>query len=169
MDEITRLLEQRLASLEQDARQLCLTMEADGPADARPRERTEGAATVVQAMHEDSFSASRVDPGPKTNLTSLGVKAQPSAFHCRDDVLVDNGAAAPKSCFLPLEVSTTSAAGGLLPTTKTYTATKTTFNQPPLWLYLTEETNLWASILSAWYASTFRRNILLAALLPEGH
>ena len=55
MDEITRLLEQHLASLEQDARQPCLATEADGPADTKTRERTEAAATAVQAMHGDSF------------------------------------------------------------------------------------------------------------------
>ena len=64
MDEITRLLEQPLASLEQDARQPRLAMETDGPADTKTRGRTEGAATVVQAMHGDSYSANRVDLDP---------------------------------------------------------------------------------------------------------
>ena len=41
MDEITKLLEQHLASLEQDARQPRLAMEVDGPADTKTRERTE--------------------------------------------------------------------------------------------------------------------------------
>ena len=49
-------------------------MGADGQADKKTRERTEGAAKAVQAMHGDSFSASRVDPGPKTNSTCFGVK-----------------------------------------------------------------------------------------------
>ena len=62
MDEITRLLEQHLARLEQDARQPLLAMEADGPTNTKTRERTEGATKAVQAMHGDSFSASRVDP-----------------------------------------------------------------------------------------------------------
>ena len=74
-------------------------MEADGQADKKTRERTEGAATAVQAMHGDSFSDSRVDPGPKTsNSTSFGVKAEPPALPCRDGVVVENGAAAPMSC-----------------------------------------------------------------------
>ena len=64
MDDITRLLEQHLASLEQDARQPRLAIETDGPADTKTRERTEGAATVAQAMHGDSCSANRVDPDP---------------------------------------------------------------------------------------------------------
>ena len=46
---------QRVASLEQDARQPRLAMEADGPSDTKTRERTKGAAKAVQAMHEDSF------------------------------------------------------------------------------------------------------------------
>ena len=142
MDEITRLLKQHLASLEQDARQPRLAMEADGPADMKTRERTEGAATAVQAMHGNNFSASRVDLAPKTTSTSFGVKADPPALPCRDDVLVVNGAAASKSCLSLLEMGTTSAAGGLFPTGKNSAATKTTFNQPPLRLYSTEKTNL---------------------------
>ena len=62
MDEVTRLLEQHSASLEQDARQPCLTMEADRPADAKTRERTEGAATVVQAMHGIAFLLAELIP-----------------------------------------------------------------------------------------------------------
>ena len=39
-------------------------MEADGTADTNTRERTEGNAIAVQAMHGDSCSANRVDPDP---------------------------------------------------------------------------------------------------------
>ena len=53
-------MNQRLAILEHDARQPRPTMEADVQAHKKTRERTEGAATAVQAMHEDSFSAKRV-------------------------------------------------------------------------------------------------------------
>ena len=53
-DEIMRLLKQPLTSLEEDARQPRLTMEADGPANTKTRERTEGATTAIQAMHGDS-------------------------------------------------------------------------------------------------------------------
>ena len=42
-----RVTDQRFASLEQDARKLRLAMEADGPADEKTRERTEGTAKVV--------------------------------------------------------------------------------------------------------------------------
>ena len=114
-------------------------------------------------MHGDSFSASRVYPGPKANSTSFGVKAEPHALPCRDDVVVENGATAPKSCLSPLKMRTISAADGLLSTGKTSTATKTTFNQPLLRLYSTDKTNLWTSIPPAWYDSSFRRNKLLAA------
>ena len=78
-------------------------MVADESADKRTRERKEGAAKAVQKMHRDSFSAGRVDPGPKTNSSSFGVKAEPPSLPCRDDVVVENGAAAPKSYLSPLE------------------------------------------------------------------
>ena len=84
-----------------------------------------------------------------------------------DDVLVKNGAASPKSCLPSLEMRTT-AAGGLLPTGETSTATKITFNEPPLRFYSAEETNpketnLWTSVPSALYGSRFWRNKHLAA------
>ena len=46
-------MDQRVASLAQNARQPRLAMVADGLADTKTRERTEGAATAVQAMHGD--------------------------------------------------------------------------------------------------------------------
>ena len=67
-------MNQRIARLQQDARQPRLAMEADGQADTKTRERTEGAATAVQAMHGDSCSANRVDPGPKTTSISFAVR-----------------------------------------------------------------------------------------------
>ena len=64
LDEIimkmTRGTSQRAASLEHDAWQPRLAMETDEPANTKTRERTEGAATAVQAMRGDSFSAHRV-------------------------------------------------------------------------------------------------------------
>ena len=140
-------LKQHLAGLEQDTRQPRLVMVAEGLADKKTRERTKGATKAVQAMHGDNVSASRVDPGPKTNSTCLGVKGELFALSCRDDVVLENGAVAPKSCLSPMKVRTKSTAGGLLPTGKTSAATKTTFNQPPLRLYSTEETNVWTLIL----------------------
>ena len=86
-------------------------MEADGPAGAKTRERTESAAKAVQAKHGDSCTAQRVQDGPKTSTCS-GVMAEPPALPCRDGVLVENGAAAPKSCLPPLEMRSPKAAGG---------------------------------------------------------
>ena len=124
MDDITRPLDQHVTSLEHDARQPGLAREAGGPADTKTRERTEGAATAVQAMHGNSCSGTRVDPGPKTSFC-FGVMAEPLDFPFRDDVLVENGDVSPKSCLPPLEMMrSSSAAGGLLPTGETSMATK---------------------------------------------
>ena len=51
---------QRLANLEQKARQPRLAMKADVTADKKTRERLEGAAAAVQAKHGDSCSAKKV-------------------------------------------------------------------------------------------------------------
>ena len=93
-------MDHHLTRLEHDARRPRLAMEADGPANTNTRERTEGAATAVQAMHCDSFSACRVDLGPKSNSTSFGMMAKPRALPCRDDVVVESGDTAPNS-YLP--------------------------------------------------------------------
>ena len=53
-------MDQRLESLEQNAGQPRLTMETDVPADKKTRERTECAATAVQARHGDTCSKKRV-------------------------------------------------------------------------------------------------------------
>ena len=140
LDRITRLLDQLSECLEHEARQPRLAMEADGPADIKTRERTEGAATAVQAMHEDGFSAHRVEPGPNTNSTSFGVKAEPLALSCRDDV-VESGNAASESCLPSLEMRSSTAAGGLVPTGEASTASETTSNKPLLRFYETEEMN----------------------------
>ena len=108
------------------------------PKDKKTCERTESTATAVQAKHENSCFAIRVQADPKC-LTSFGVKAEPPALPDRDDVLVENDAAAPKLCLSPLEIPTPTAAGGLLPTGKTSTATMTVLHQLPLWFCPTEE------------------------------
>ena len=126
---------------EHEARQPRLAMEADGRADTKTRERTEGAATAVQAMRGDGFSARRVEPGPNTNSTSFGVKDEHPAFPCRDDVVVESGEAASKSCLPSLEMRSPTAAGGLVPTGEASTATETNHNQPPLRFCSTEETD----------------------------
>ena len=160
------MLNQRLTRLEHEARQPRLAMEADEPANTKTRERKEGAATAVQAMHGDiCTTGQKIQDGPKTSI-SFGVKAEPPDLPYRDGVLVEGGDAAPKSCLPSLEMRTTTAAGGLVPTGKTSTATETTSNEPFLRFYVTEETNpkekiIWTSIPSAWYDSSFCK--LLAA------
>ena len=119
---------QRLARIEHDAWQSRLAMEADGPPDTKTRERTEGAVTAVRAMHGDSCSANRVDPDPMCSISFCDDCTGPPTPPCSgENALIDNGAATPKSCLILLEMRTT-AAGGFLPTGKTSTATKTTFD-----------------------------------------
>ena len=136
-----RNIHHHLRSLEQDARQPRLAMEADEPADTKTCERTKGAATAVQAMHRNSCSATRVDPDPMCS-TSFGDDCTgPPAPSCSgEDALVDNGTAAPESCLLSLEMRSPTVVGGLLPTGEASIATRTTFNQPPLRLHSTEQT-----------------------------
>ena len=133
-------MNQRLTRLRHDARQPRLAMEADGPANTKTRERTEDDAKAVQAKHGDSCTAQRVQDGPKIS-TCFGMMAEPPALLCRDDVVVENGAAAPKSCLPSLEMRSLTPAGGLLPTGEVSIATRTTFNQPLLRLYSIEETS----------------------------
>ena len=116
MDELTnemRATKQRLAGLEQGARQPPLAMGADVTSDNKTRKRTEGAVAADQAEHGDSCSSKKVRAGP-TSLTSFDMKAKPSALPCtRDGVLVNIGAAAPKQCLSPGKMRTRTAAGGL--------------------------------------------------------
>ena len=126
-----KVWDRKLHKLTEDLRrtdQRLASIEADGPADEETRERSEGAAKAVQAIHGDRCSANRVDPDPMCS-TSFGVKVEPPALPCRDDVLVENGAAAPKSGLSPLEMHSTAAAGGLLPAGMATSATKTAFHQ----------------------------------------
>ena len=146
LDEISdemRKMDQHVTRLEHGARQPRLAMEADGPEDTtKTRERTEGAATAVQAMRGDRFSARRVEPGPTTNLISFGVKAEPPALPCRDVSVVECSAAASESCLPSMEMSSSTAAGGLVPTGEASTASETTLNEPPLRFCPTEKTDL---------------------------
>ena len=65
-----RATKQRLAGLEQDARQPRLAMEADGPSDTKTRNRMEDVA-AYRMISGDSFSANQVDPDQMC-LTSFG-------------------------------------------------------------------------------------------------
>ena len=96
-------------------------------------------------MRGDSCTAQKVQDGPKINSTSFGVKLEPPDLPCRDGVLVEAGDAAPNSCLPSLEMRSSTAAGGVVPTGKTSTATEPIFNQPPLWFCATEETDSKAS------------------------
>ena len=145
LDEISderKKMDNNVARLEHAARQPRLAMEADRHAGTKTRERTEGAATAVQAKREDCFSARRVEPGLTTDPTSFGVKAEPPALPCRDDVVVVCGTAAFVSCLPSLEMRSSIAAGGLVRTGDASTASETTLNEPPLRLCPTEETDL---------------------------
>ena len=166
LDEISdemRKADQHVIRLEHRARQPRLAMEPDRHADTKTRERTEGAATAVQAMRGDCLSARRVEPGPNTNSTSFGMTAGPPALPCKDDAVVVCGAAASESCLPSLEMRPSSAAGGLVPTGEASPASETTSNEPLLRFYETEEMNpegdskmegSWTLTLSASYDSS---------------
>ena len=138
-----RETQQRLASLEQDARQPRLAIEADVPSDTKTYERTEGAAAAVQAKHGHSCSVKSVQAGRQVLPASVMTPSTgPLALPCsRDDALVDNSTAAPKSCLSPLEVRIPTVAGGLLPAGKASLTTKITYHSPHLRFYPTEKTN----------------------------
>ena len=114
-------------------------------------------------MRGDCFPARRVEPGLTTNSTRFGVKTKPPALPCRDDSVVECGAAAFKSCLPSMEMRPSTAAGGLVPTGDASKASETTLNEPPLRFCLTEETNVKpknsrTSVPSASYnSSSFRR------------
>ena len=167
-DEV-RKMDQHVTSPEHGARQPSLAMEADGHANTETQGRTEGAAKEVQAMRGDSCTAEqKVQNGPKTSIT-FGVEGEPPNLPCREDVLVENGTTAPKSCLPSLEMRTTTAAGDLVPTGKTSTSTETNFNQPPLRFCSTEETDLEANCKTtsttyvSYESSAFQDSDLLAA------
>ena len=160
-------MDQYLTRLEHEARQPRLAMEVDGPANTKPRKRTEGAAIAVQEKHGESCSADRFDLDPMCSTSYGDDCTGPPAPPCSgENGLVDNGAAAPKSCLPSLQIRSPSAACGLLPTGETFTATKITFNRLPFRLYLTEETNLRTSTQPVSYDSSFWN--LLASPPAEG-
>ena len=166
-------IDQRLTRLEHGARQPRLAMEADGQANTKTQERTEGAAIAVQAMRGDSCTtAKKVQDGPKT-LIPFDVGAEPPDLPCREDVLVEEGATSPESCLPPLVMRSPTAAGGLLPTGEASTGTRTTSNEPLLQFNVIEEMNpeedskkenLWTSTPYASYDSrAFQKSNLSAA------
>ena len=160
-----RATEHSSASLEQDVRQPHLAMQADVTADKKTRERTEGAAAAVQAKYGDSCSAKRIQAGP-TSSTSFGIKAEPPALPRWDHILVDKGATTPKPRFSSAKMRTRTAASGLLPAGTASTATRTPFDQPPLWFCPTEEINLRTSDQYATdYSSLWEVNVSQTKLM----
>ena len=145
-----------LAGHEQDARQPCLAIEADVPSDTKTHKRMED-AIAVQAKHEGSCSASQVDPNPMC-LTNYGddFTRSPTLPCSRNNALVDNGVATPKSCLSPVEMRTLTAASGVLPAGKASTTTRITYHQPGRWFCATKDTNSKrTSIQYASYYSSF--------------
>ena len=62
-------------------------------------------------------------------LASFGDDStEPPALPCMDDAMVNKGAAGPKVCLSPVEISTLTAAGGLLPTGTAPTAKRFIFH-----------------------------------------
>ena len=132
-------------------------MEADGPANTKTQERTEGAAAAVQAMRGDSCTTEqKLQDGPKTSIT-FGVEAEPPDLPCRNDVLVEEGATSSKSCLPFLDMRSPPAAGGLVPTGEASTATETTSNEPLLRFYATEEMNPEETLYASYDSSSFSR------------
>ena len=72
----------------------------------------------------------------------VGVRTEPPALPCRDDVVVECGAAASESCLPSLEGRPSTTAGGLVPTGEASKATETNPSESPLWFCSTEETDL---------------------------
>ena len=166
-------MDEHVTHLEHGARQPRFAVEADGPADNKTRERTEGAATAVQAMRGDSYTAEqKVQDGPKTSI-SFGMMAEPPALPCREDVLVEEGATSPKSCLPFLEMHLSTAAGGLVPTGEASTATETTSNETLFRFYATEEMNPEGDSKekNSWIRLVRQQQLLETvcySLLPEG-
>ena len=83
--------------------------------------QTRRLASVRRTLHQIKRTMGivvlqKVDTDPPMCLTSFGDDStKPPAFPCTVDVMVDKGAAAPKLCFLPVEMRTPAATGGLLP------------------------------------------------------
>ena len=125
-----RVITQRLAGLEHEARQPRLAPEVDVEPDTKTRKRTEGASVEDPVKNGDSFSA-KVEDDP-TSLTSFGMTAEPPGPEkCIGDVLANKGAEASEPYLPSMEVRMlSSAAGRLLPAGTASTATRAVFPRP---------------------------------------
>ena len=160
-DRMLRATDQRSAGLEQDARQPCFTMETDVTSGNRTRKRTKDAAADRVIGGNSSFA--QINPNPMCLISFGNESTEPPAFPCcRNDPIVDKGAAASKSCISPVEMRTLKATRGLLPTGTASTATRTIFHQPPLWFCPTEGMNSRTSIQYAttYYSSFWKIKVL---------
>ena len=81
-------------------------------------------------MYGDSCTAQKVEDGPETS-TSFGMKVEPPGLPCRNDVLVENGDASPKSCLSPVKMRKSTPAGGLLHAGSAFTIKAQGDNFPP--------------------------------------
>ena len=94
-------------------------------------------------------------------LTSFGDDSTESlALPCRNDVMVDKGAAAPKQCLLSVEMQTPTAAGDLLPAGTASTAMRTVFPRPLF---------SWSLGKEAKKSNSLTNNQLAPPLLEEGY
>ena len=127
-----RSTRQHLVGLEQDTRQSRLATEADVPTYTKTHKRAEDAA-ADQAKPGDSCSTKKVDPD-LICLSSSGddFTEPPALSSCKDDAMVDKGAAASKPRLSLVEMRTPTAAGGLLPTDTASTVMRTIFSRPLL-------------------------------------
>ena len=124
-------------------------------ANTKTRERTEGAAETVQAMHGDSCFPNRVDPDSMCSTSFGDDSTRPPALPCSwEDALVDNGAAAPKSC-LTLRDALTNSRRWLAPRRHGHYNDEDYLLALPFWFCPTEDTNLTTSILHVSYFSSF--------------
>ena len=161
--EKTRGTRQRSASLEEDARQPRLAMEADVISDTKTRNRMEYIA--AERVISGDNSSVKVDTDPMSLTSSGDDSTEPPASPCsRDDTLVDNGAAVLNPRLSPVEMRTLTAADGLLPAGKASTATRIIYYQPRLRLCPTEETDSERTSFqyASYYSSFWRINNQLA-------
>ena len=114
----------------------------------------------------DAWGSLFCTPGrtrPNHQLNQYWRESRPPALPCRDDSVVECGSATSELRFPSMEMRSSTAAGGLVPTGDASKASETTLNEPPLRFCLTEETDLkaknsWTSVPSASYnSSSFRR------------
>ena len=131
-DELTENMRRsnlRSAILEQEARQPSLATEADVPHDTKTRNHIEDVSAERVIGGDNSSVQVDTDTVCRTSFGDDSTKLQ--ALPCsKDGATVDKGAAAPKPCLSPTEISTRIATGGLLSADTASTAMRTIFSRP---------------------------------------